>query len=115
LTSNKQKTNNKQENKGISARLRTLRAEYNLTQADVAKELGISQQTYSKYESQDTNIDSATIKKICEMYGVSADYLLGIETGNTVAGKKELNSFVKSDDEIDFIVDRVLSKISEKK
>lgn len=64
---------------GIAKKLRTLRAEANKSQLQVATDLGISQQTYSKYENQESNIDSATIVKICNLYGITADYLLGIE------------------------------------
>ena len=63
----------------IAKRLRTLRAEANKSQFQVAADLGISQQTYSKYENQDANIDSATIIKLCNLYGVTSDHLLGIE------------------------------------
>lgn len=70
---------NGKQNSEIAKRLRTLRAEANKSQFQIAEELGISQQTYSKYEKQDANIDSATIIKLCDLYGVTADYLLGIE------------------------------------
>ena len=63
----------------IAKKLRTLRAEADKSQLEVANELGISQQTYSKYEKNDSNIDSSTIRKLCNLYGVSSDYLLGIE------------------------------------
>ena len=77
---------NNQQKENIAKKLRMLRAEYNLTQSDVANKLGITQQTYSKYENQTINMDTETIIKICDLYGVSSDYLLGIE-----AGKKNLN------------------------
>ncbi len=84
---------------GIAVKLRALRAKNGMTQSDVASALGISQQTYSKYEKQDVNIDSATIVKICEYYGISSDYLLGI----------------KDNSDIDIIVNKVLSKINDEK
>ncbi len=72
-------TNKKEKQNGIAARLRSLRAEANMSQFQVANAIGLSQQTYSKYENQDANIDSATIIKLCDLYGVTSDYLLGIE------------------------------------
>ena len=72
-------SNNKDKPNSIAKRLRTLRAEAKKSQFQVANDLGISQQTYSKYENQDSNIDSATIIKLCNLYGVTADHLLGIE------------------------------------
>lgn len=106
-----------QEQKGktsISKRLKALRAEYGLTQSEVATKLEISQQTYSKYESKDSVIDSEIIKKICQLYGISADSLLGIDAKPT-SMSSNLNSYIETDAGIEFIVDRILSKIGEKK
>lgn len=100
--------NNKAE---IAVRLRKLRAEYHYTQADVAKQLGISQQTYSKYENQDTNIDSATIINICRVYGISSDYLLGLDNKGNSSAEVDLSAYT-SEEQIDMIVNRVLSKIN---
>ena len=81
-----------------ATRLRMLRAEYKLTQAEVANKLGITQQTYSKYENQSINLDSEAIIKICSLYGVSSDYLLGIESSKKIrstngrASKESLNT-----------------------
>ena len=75
-----EETNKTEKQNGIATRLRLLRAEANKSQFQVANAIGLSQQTYSKYENQDTNIDSATIIKLCDYYGVTSDYLLGIET-----------------------------------
>ncbi len=69
------------ENK-TAKRLRALRAESGKTQKEVADELNIRQQTYSNYEKGITNIDSAMIITLCNYYGVTADYLLGIDDHN---------------------------------
>ena len=72
---------NKQKNcSGIATRLKLLRVEAGLTQAEIATKLGISQQMYSKLENTDTPLDSARITRLCGLYGVSADYILGIPT-----------------------------------
>ncbi len=60
-------------------RLRMLRAKANLTQKEVSKRLELSQQTYSKYENGSAKMDSDTIIKVCALYGISSDYLLGVE------------------------------------
>lgn len=105
----------------IAKKLRMLRAEYNLTQADVAKKLGIAQQTYSKYESKSSNLDSATIVKLCELYGISSDYLLGVgrknasETDEAKPKVKKTASHTNSDgltvENVEEIVKKVLSEI----
>ena len=98
----------------LAMKLKLLRTQYDLTQAQVAKQLGISQQTYSKYESKDdTVIDSETITKICALYGVSADYLLGIDSAkNDVKPRK--TAAVLEENDIDIIVQQVLTKLENK-
>ena len=91
----------------IAARLRMLRAERGYSQADVAKALGISQQTYSNYESKGTPPDSKALIFLCKLYGVSADYLLGLEDE-----KKQGGGVSKmAAEDVDSIVQQVLSKI----
>lgn len=99
----------------MAQRLKTLRAEYDLTQAEVAKKLGISQQTYSKYENSSTLVDSDTLIALCKLYGVSADYLLGLngKRENAALPVATKCSFTANEDDIDFIVNRVLSKMNE--
>jgi len=60
-------------------RIRELREDRGLTQAQLAKEIGYSPNTLSQYETGvfEPNID--TIKKLCEFFGVTADYLLDME------------------------------------
>ncbi len=69
-----------QKEQSLSAKLRALRAEYNLTQQQVAEKLGVSQQTYSNYEKKACAVDSKVLKSICDLYSVSADYLLGMRS-----------------------------------
>lgn len=103
---------NSQQKENIAKKLRMLRAEYNLTQSDVANKLGITQQTYSKYENQTINMDSETIIKICDLYGVSSDYLLGIKETPKAAKKEKTVAYKASEDEIKTIVKKVLSEIN---
>lgn len=95
----------------LAARLRMLRAEYRLSQTEVASKIGISQQTYSKYENvdRDSSIDSEVIIRLCALYGVSADYLLGIEAPKQNEETKKMS--FSSEEDIDFIVNRVLSEL----
>ena len=96
----------------LAMKLKILRTEYDLTQAEVAKRLGISQQTYSKYESKDAVIDSEIITKICALYGVSADYLLGIDGMREEMAPRKTSALL--DDDIDIIVQQVLTKLEGK-
>ena len=65
--------------KTLTDKLKNLRAANKLTQAEVAKKLNISQQQYSNIELGKGNLDSSTIIALCKLYGISSDYLLGIE------------------------------------
>ena len=60
-------------------RLKELREEKGLSQAQLAKEMGLSQNTISQYETGVLEPNIKTIKKLCEYFGVTAGYLLGLE------------------------------------
>lgn len=57
-------------------RLSELRGE--LSQADFARLLGMSQQNYGKYENGKSPLKSDMIEAICRQFGVSAEWLLGM-------------------------------------
>ena len=59
-------------------RMRELRLERHLTQQDVAKYLGISQQVYSNYERGARSLSLPQFVDLCEFYNVSSDYMLGL-------------------------------------
>ena len=58
-------------------RIRDLREDRDLRQADVAQAIGIDQRTLSNYETGKTNPDSFAIIKLADFFNVSADYLIG--------------------------------------
>ena len=59
----------------LSARLRELRG--TKTQAEFAKEIGVSIGSYGHYETGRREPDIATLLQIVEKTGASADYLIG--------------------------------------
>ena len=59
-------------------RIRELRTEKVLTQAELAKILNTTQKSISKYETQTLDLNTATIISLCKFFNVSADYLLGL-------------------------------------
>ncbi len=63
--------------KNCSEMIRALREDHDLTQTDVAKVLGTSQQYYSKYENERIEIPVRVVAILADYYGVSTDYLLG--------------------------------------
>ena len=61
----------------IGSRLRGLREEKALKQADIAKVLGISRTTYTQYETEKSEPDLETVRKLAEYFNTTTDYLLG--------------------------------------
>ena len=64
------------EEKEISEKLLCLRKKASLSQVEVSRELGISRQTLSKWETGKSCPDAIFIKKISEIYKVSIDELM---------------------------------------
>ena len=58
-------------------RLKALRASRDWTQQDLAERLNTTRQSVARYESGDRNIEIPIILKLCDIFGCSADYLLG--------------------------------------
>ena len=58
-------------------RLRELREDRDLTQKQIACELGMSQTGYSKYETGENDIPTAVLIQLSRFYQTSIDYLLG--------------------------------------
>lgn len=61
----------------MSNRLKELREQKGLTQAELAKILLISQTGYSKYEVGTNDIPTKILLKLSEIYGESINYILG--------------------------------------
>ena len=59
----------------VAENLTTLRKNKNLTQSDVAKLLNYSDKSVSKWEHADSLPDISILYKLCEIYGVTLDYL----------------------------------------
>ena len=57
-------------------RIRDLRIMRGWLQDDLAKQINLSRQTVSCYENETRSIDIETIHRLCDIFGVTADYLL---------------------------------------
>lgn len=58
-------------------RIRELRQARGWTQDDLAERLNSIRQTVGHYETGIRGIDADTICRLCDIFGVTADYLLG--------------------------------------
>lgn len=59
-------------------RIKQFRQNNNITQAQVAETLGITQQQYFKYEKGINEMPLRYFLVLCKAYGISADWLLGL-------------------------------------
>lgn len=69
-------------------RLKDLREDRDLTQAEVAEFLGLQREQYRRYENGINEIKANFIIQICKFYDVSADYLLGFTNEPRTLPKK---------------------------
>ena len=83
-------------------RIRELREINNLTQADVGKILNCNQSAVGKYERGDLEINIDSLITLSKFFGVSVDYLLGLEDdfGGKVAGSDSARSAVSTVDDL---------------
>ena len=59
-------------------RIRDLREDHDLTQAQVAKILHTTQQQYSKIETGRADISAEKLILLAKFYNVTCDYILGL-------------------------------------
>ena len=65
--------------KTIQQKIRDLREDSDLTQAQIAQVLGTSQTMYARYERGANELPVRHLITLCRFYNVSADFFLGTE------------------------------------
>ncbi len=73
----KEKKVSEKANLACAARLRSIRAEEQITQSEAADIIGIGQRAYSAYETGRCSISVENLGKLAEYFDVSMDYLSG--------------------------------------
>ena len=63
--------------------IRKIRMERGYSQLDIAEILNTTQQQYSKYENGQNEIPVRHVITLCKFYGISSDWLLGLEDSRT--------------------------------
>lgn len=66
-------------NRHYSVIMRELREDNDYRQKEVAAVLGIDQRAYSRYETAVSAMPVHHLIKLCEFYGVSMDYMVGLD------------------------------------
>lgn len=100
-------------------RILELRKAANLRQADLAILLQASRQAVSKWETEQIDLSTETIRRLCEIFGVTADYLLGFSARREPEISPEdaqlLSAYHAATPEIRTIVDTALEPYQKKK
>ncbi len=60
-------------------RIKELREERGMSQAELAKALNVTQRTVSRFELEQHDLGTEGVIALCRLFEVSADYLLGLE------------------------------------
>ena len=69
-------------------RLKELREDHDLTQAQISKYLNMSQTGYSKYKTGENDVPTKILIELAKFYNTSVDYLLEL-TNDTKPYNKE--------------------------
>lgn len=68
--------------------LKKARKKAKLSQEKVAEEINTSRSNISKYENETLEPNIETLKRLCELYEVSADYIIGITINNQQSSRE---------------------------
>ena len=74
--------------KDSKLRLKELRKDKGLTQADLAKVINTNQSQYGKYENGKTSLSIENSKILADFFGVSIPYLLGLDDTPTLVNPR---------------------------
>ena len=98
-------------------RIKELRARMGWRQDELAKKLSKSRQAVGNYETGTRGLDEETIHQCCEIFGVSADYLLGrsIQPGSPISDEEWqlLAAYRAADDDARALVRLALKRFAE--
>ena len=83
---------NRDDRSAFALRLRTLRKQAHMTQADVAQALNLHRTAYTKYETDKACPDYNCLLAIAELFHVTADFLLGNEPEPTATALENAQS-----------------------
>lgn len=73
----------------IAKNITELRLLNNLTQMELAEKLNYSDKTISKWERAESSPDISVLVEMAKLFGVTLDYLAGVENIDDAAKKKQ--------------------------
>ena len=71
----------------IGARIKVLRKEHKLTQADLAEQVGLSYIQIGRYEQEKSRPSSDVVRRLADALGTTADFLMNGDSHTVAAGK----------------------------
>lgn len=91
----------------MNLRLKELRKKKGLTLEELAKEIGVTKATISRWESGERGLKISQLQKLADYFNVSVGYLLGNtdmprDIVKNYNYKQEINSFIKDLDESNY-------------
>lgn len=63
----------------LGQRISELRTAFGWSQVDLAKRLGVAKQTVSNWENENIQPSIEMLVRLAKLFGVTADYLLGLD------------------------------------
>ena len=79
----------------INNKIKEIRRERGITQAELAKQIGIARNTLSYWENGKSDVDTANLKKIAAYFQVSTDFLLCQEEVITPDTNNALTEYIE--------------------
>jgi len=77
-------------------RIKELRKELNLKQEQLGKMLNVQRAVVSKYETGRVSLNAETLHKLCDIFNVSSDYILGRTEQRQLKDEKSLSPQITS-------------------
>lgn len=74
----------------LGAKIKQLRKKAGMTQSELAARLEVSPSAVGMYEQGRREPDNNTLRKLCTVFGVSGDYLIGNSENTGVRGNVEV-------------------------
>ena len=84
----------------IGEKIRKLRKQKGFSQEELAFRVGVTRQTISKWESDSMNPNMDSIRALCEIFNVNADYFF-IKFSENIETQSDVNTEIAATNEID--------------
>lgn len=88
-------------------RIKDLREDHDMTQDELAEEIGVSKRTLVRYESGSSEPTISVLIKIALLFDVSVDYIIGLKDTTII----ETDSIMNELDKISIIINKIKKEL----